>query len=141
MSSILPINPIAAHVGSGVVQVYVIPPVIPANHTQFSKFEVQSALALEGPYFQFSNRFFSTKDWFIYDFPLGNTVYIQIRSVLTDGTTSDWVQARLGVLGKPTVVMELVAPTGSRIDAGSMFTARKNEDWMVGFIALTDINF
>ena len=134
-----PINPIAAHIGGGVVQVYVDPQ--DESLVAVAKYEVTCAMTIDGTYYAFSNRFFSGRDGYIYGFPVGKTVYLRIRAIGADGSLSDWVQVVLGTASKPTTVMQLTAISGSTIPEGAVFVSQKDSHRLYGFKAVSEITF
>lgn len=132
-----PRNPIAAHRGMGVVQIYTLPP----ESGVLDHYEIQVAQSIDGPYQRFSNFLFRNQDAFINDFIPGTTVYIQIRAVDASDNKSNWVQVSLGILTKPKITMRCRCTPGSKILAGSIFTMPKLNEHIVGFVADEDINF
>jgi hypothetical protein len=132
-----PQNPVAAHIGSGVVQIHVEPPLTGV----VLKYQVQTSFDLAGPYVQYSSSEFKSKDGFVLNVPLGKPVYMQVRAIGVDYSASQWVQIRAGAISKPTVRMECIAPRGSLIPKGSIFCVPKLPGRLLGFVALEDINF
>lgn len=133
----VPVQPVAAHLGQGVIQLRTNFPL----EINFKEFEVHAAPTLDGEYMAFSNNRFSTKDGFIYNFPLGENVYLRIRSVSHTNITSAWVQVKRGVLLRPTVTMQCRAVRGSLIPQGALFTAVKDPNRIIGFTADEDVQF
>lgn len=132
-----PINPLVAHLGAGVLQLRVENPV----SGTLARYEIRCARALAGPYSSYSSRFFTLNDAFIYGFAIGLTAYIQVRAIGTDGSESDWVQARLGQIQTCEVMAECSCIAGSRIPAGAMFVVPKMPDRLAGLVAVNEINF
>jgi hypothetical protein len=144
----VPVDPIAVHVGHGVVQIHADFPLetiySPESGTYvplFKEFEVEASPQLNGPYQPFSNNRFENKDGFVYNFPQGQNVHLRIRSVGTNNAVSDWMQIRKGILSRPIVDMECRAVRGSIIPAGAMFTMPKNKSRVIGFIVQDNVEF
>ncbi len=116
-----PENAVAAHIGGGVVQINVTPP----DSGTLDHYEVQVAEAIDGPYYQFSNFMFEDRTGYIYNFPLSSIVYIRIRSVSKDGSTSTWLQVKHGTPDIIKVSMELSCIAGSVIPQGARFCVLK----------------
>lgn len=134
----VPINPMAAHMGGGIIQVYADFPV----SGELKHFEVRVAKELAGPYQLFGNRFFKNKDGWLYGFAVGSgTVYMQIRSVGIDGSFSDWVQVKKAILNKPIVIMRLEAIQGSMIAENAMFVTPKVGGRTLAFRTPQEITF
>ncbi len=132
-----PVDPIAAHLGGGIVQVFSGYPV----SGNFDRFEVQVSMTLAGPYQLFSNRTFKNRDGWIYGFPVGGTAYLQIRAIAVDGSVSDWVQVKKAILNKIRVRMSAKAIQGSRISESAVFVTRKAENRLLAFRSLEEVNF
>jgi hypothetical protein len=132
-----PINPLAVHIGSGVIQLYVLPP---ASGT-LRRYEIQCAFAMAGPYQSYSNWFFTDKDAYIYGFAIGRNVYVRIRAIDVDGSVSEWEQAKLGLIQTVEVLAECSCIEGSRIPEGARFVIHKRPDRLVGLVAQQDIEF
>jgi hypothetical protein len=132
-----PINPMAVHLGAGVLQLYVETPV----SGTLGRYEVSCSRALNGVYEGCAQRFFSQKDACLYDFTLGSDAYLRIRAIGTDGSASDWVQVKRGVASKPYIGMTCRCIEGSLIPAGAIFAIPKRPDRIVGIVATQDIEF
>lgn len=124
-----PVNPIAAHIGGGIVQVYVEFPVTGI----LRYFEVRVGSSLSGPYQYFGNRRFKHKDGWIYGFTPTTVIYMQIRAVATDGSTSDWVQVKKAVLNKVRVIMQVRALQGSVLEENAVLVTPKVENRLLAF--------
>lgn len=132
-----PVDPIAAHVGGGIIQVFAGFPV----SGEFNYFEVRVSTALAGPYQLFGNRTFKHRDGWIYGFPVGGTAYMQIRAVAIDGSMSDWVQVKKAILNKIRIRMQCRAIQGSILSAGAVLVTRKVENRLLAFRAESEVTF
>jgi hypothetical protein len=124
-----PRNPLAVHLGAGVVQMYVLPPL----SGSLLKYEVQTSKALAGPYKPVGLMNTSQKDLFLFNFPIGSTVYLRIRAISLDRTASEWVQVRRGEAQLAKVIMWCRSVHESQIPANALFTMPKNPGRLVGF--------
>lgn len=131
-----PTSAVGAHLGNGVVQVYVLH----SDYLSVAKFEVQCSKAVDGIYQRFSNRYFTGPDGFIYGFVPGSTIYMQVRAYGVDNTISNWVQVNGGKITRPVIPMFCQAIVGSRIEPGSLFTASKSNR-IFGVQNIDQINF
>lgn len=132
-----PVNPIAAHVGGGIVQVYVG---FPTTGT-LRYFEVRVGAAVAGPYQYFGNRRFKHKDGWIYGFTPTTVIYMQIRAVDVDGSASDWVQVKKAVLNKVRVIMRVRAIQGSALEQDAVLVIPKVENRLLAFRSEERIEF
>lgn len=138
----VPLNPLAAHIGQGIVQVHVQTPLsVQQGLNVLRHYEVQAAYNIGGPYLGYSNNIFNTPDGFLHNFPVGLTIYMQIRAVAMDGSISDWVQVAAATTNLPTVVMQCRAPRNSQIPNNAMFCVAKKPHRLVGFLAKEEIVF
>jgi hypothetical protein len=128
-----PINPIAAHVGSGVLQIKV------ENQVGVARYELMFSDELNGTYYEFSNNSFTGNDGFVYGFPIGLSVFAKIRAIGEDETESDWVQVKRAQYSNPQVNMIVTGIVGTVIPAGSVFTCQKNKERLYGFRFLDEV--
>lgn len=133
----VPINPMAAHIGGGIIQVYAE---FPASG-ELKHFEVRVSKNLAGPYQLFGNRTFTQKDGWIYGFPVGGIAYMQIRSVGVDGSFSDWVQVKKAILNKILVIMKLEAIQGSVLAENALLVTPKVGGRTLAFRTPQEITF
>lgn len=133
-----PITPLAVMLGNGVLCIHWQPP----TAGTVLNYEVQLAMAIDGPYAPFNQQYFYINTALISGLPMCSlNVYAQVRANFTDNTSSDWVQAKLGVVQRPTIQMACQSIRGSKIPAGSVFTVPHASDRLVGFAAVDDVNF
>lgn len=136
-----PRNPVGVHIGGGILQIHVDPP----EEGIADAYEIRAGFELSGPYFSFSNSIFKGENGLIYNFPLGTTVYVQVRALAaafnTNGIRSDWVQVRRGLLHRPKVMMRCIAPDGSQIPEAALFVVPKLPDKILAFRSDEEINF
>jgi len=132
-----PINPMAVHLGGGVVQLYTEPPV----SGELDSYEILCARALDGTYESVSNKFSTNRDAFLYGFSFGTNAYIRIRAIGTDGSESAWVQVKRAVASKPYIGMTCRCIEGSTIPAGAVFAVPKRPDRIQGVVATDDVDF
>jgi hypothetical protein len=132
-----PINPMAAHLGAGVVQLYTEPPV----SGELDVYEVQCAISLAGPYSFVMNRFFNKKDAVLYGFAIGLNAYLRIRARDTEGNYSNWVQVKRAIVNTPLVGVTCRCIKGSVIPEGAVFSVTKKPDRIAGLVAAQTIEF
>lgn len=124
-----PRNPLAVHLGAGVVQMYVLPPL----SGSLLKYEVQTSKAIDGIYKPVGLMNTSPKDLFLFNFPVGSTVYLRIRAISLDNSASPWVQVKRGEAQLAQVLMHCSSVHGSQIPAAALFVMPKNPGRLVGF--------
>lgn len=133
-----PLNALAVHTGSGgVIVAFDYPSELSIHH-----YEVLVSDSISGDYIKWGRSEFIYSPAVLNNLPLGVTGYIRVRAVSNGGLFSDWTQAKRGVPLYPSVQMECVAPSGSIIEAGSIFTAKsKNNDRLLAFQTNDEIIF
>lgn len=133
-----PINPIACHLGQGVVQLYTLPP----ENVTLIKYEVQVSKQLNGTYKRVGLQSTSDKDVFLFNFTPTTTAYIQIRAITgtqDNKITSNWVQVKKAIASKVTVVMRCRAVSGSIIPENALFVMPKYPGRVIGFRADNEV--
>lgn len=133
-----PENVFAVHTGSGgVIVVFDYPSELSVNH-----YEILVSDSISGNYIKWGRSEFDHSPAFLNNLPLGVTGFIRARAISNGGLASDWTQAKRGTLLYPSVTMECVAPSGSIILAGSIFTAKNPEnDRLLAFQTNDEIIF
>lgn len=117
-----PTSAFAAHLGGGIVQVFVTHP----DMDSVVAHEVVSSDSLSGTYYETGNNRFTGRDTFIYGFTPGRTIYMKVRAIGADNEASDWVQVRLGSASRERIVMRCTGVQGSIIADGSLFCCTKD---------------
>lgn len=130
----VPILPLAAHIGGGAV----LFTWIPASGQPF-QYEIHSALSENGPYFPYGRTIFRNTIGLINNFPFNRTMYYRIRAHTEDGSFSDWVQVKLGVLQKQSTVMQVRGIAGSLVPSGARVAILDGVDRLAGFFASGNI--
>jgi len=136
---VTPQTPSAIHLGQGVIQLFIPPPLPPG----FRRYEVETAPTIDGPYEGFANRFLYGSTGHLYGYVIGTTVYLRVRSEIVDSTGevhfSEWQQVRAANVIYVQATMLVEAPAGSVIPEGALFTDMVSNDRIVGFQANSEI--
>lgn len=133
-----PRNVLAAHIGSGNVLVVFDEPLT----GNINYYDVFISDEISGNYIRWGRSIFYHSPVMMNNIPVGVTGFIRVRAVSNGGEVSDWTQAMRGSTLYPSVTMRCSAPSGSIIDAGSIFTVQsKDKDRLLAFRAQNEIVF
>lgn len=129
----LPGLPLAAHIGNGSILFAWLPAV-----GQIDYYEINFSTNLTGVYQAYGRSIFKENNsglGLISNFPFGRDLYFRIRAATEDGSFSDWVQVKLGILQKQTTQMRVRGPEGSIVVSGARVAMLDGVDRLAGFFA------
>lgn len=128
----VPQDVLAAHIGSGAIMLTWVEP-NPGWPPDY--YEVWASNSLAGTYYLYMNGKFAVTRGVVFNVPVGTTAYFKVRACTNEGGTSDFAQAMVAIINKPTIQVSVTAIEGTIIPSGAIFTIQDEGGRLVALSA------
>jgi hypothetical protein len=130
----VPLNPVAAHAGSGAVIFNWSPPA----SGSVRHYEIWGSTSLNGSYSLLQGTEIIGNRAIITNLPIGILLYFKIRAISTADIAGPFAQFKKGTIARPVFPVEIRAIKGSKILAGTMFSILDEKSGRI--IAISAVN-